>query len=230
MKILVIIISHEMSTSFFSHILIFDNYMKLLSDKHKIEYAGISSQDDFKNYEDIISFKYKMVNPKRQITKLCDFITQNKDTLDYDLFIKIRPEIILLEQLNLDNLVENAINARARVYTGPRNIKYGLTVGGRGIHNHIKDYRFDLNETHIVLGDMFIIFDKNIVNNGTFHLNDYIKEYLDNHEVVHNEYTMTRIYNTKGTKLNVIGVNMLYYKRSDYYSHSGDIIHHEFVT
>jgi len=227
MRILVIIISDKMSESFFSHILIFDNYMKLLSNNHTIEYAGISSQDDFKNYEDIISFKYKMVNPKRQITKICDFISENKENLDYDLFIKTRPEIILLEQLNLDNLVENAVNARARVYIGPRNIKYGLSVGGRGIHSHIKDYGFDVNESHIVLDYEIIIFDKHIMNSGTYNLNDYIKEYLDINDVVHNEYTMTRIYQSKETKINVIGINMILYKNTNFFSFSGDINHRD---
>jgi hypothetical protein len=32
----------------------------------------------------VISFKYKMVNPALQFTKICDFITKYKDELAYD--------------------------------------------------------------------------------------------------------------------------------------------------
>ena len=87
MKILVIFISHKMSLDFIEQVTIFDKYMKELP--HTIEYAGISSFDDFHNYESIINFKYKMINPKRQITKLSDFLTTYKTNFDYDLFINI---------------------------------------------------------------------------------------------------------------------------------------------
>jgi len=166
MKILVIFISHKMSLDFTEQVIIFDKYMKELP--HTIEYAGISSFDDFHNYESIINFKYKMINPKRQITKLSDFLTTYKTNFDYDLFIKVRPEVKLLEQLNLNNLVINAINARAREYVGPRSIPYGITVGGEGNFKSTNGYMFDLNEKHIIIDDILFIFDKHVVNNDVF--------------------------------------------------------------
>ena len=50
----------------------------------EVEYCGISYQDEFHNYESIISFKYKIINTKRQLSKICDFITDYKAELYYD--------------------------------------------------------------------------------------------------------------------------------------------------
>jgi hypothetical protein len=94
MRILVIISSFEMYKELRENIIILNNYMKKLF--YTVHYAGISSSDDFKNYEDIIEFKFKMINPKKQLTKICHFIKENREQLNYDWYVKIRPEIMPL--------------------------------------------------------------------------------------------------------------------------------------
>jgi hypothetical protein len=227
MKILVIFISHKMSPQFIEQVTIFNNYMKELP--HTVEYAGISSFDDFENYETIIKFSYKMVNPKRQISKLSDFITTYSSSFDYDIFIKVRPEVKLLEQLNLNNLVINAVNARAREYVGPRNIQYGITVGGDGNFKHINGYGYDLDEKYLIIDDILFIFDKHVIKNNGFTFSDELKHYLDDKDTVHNEFTMTRILNSKNIKCNVIGINLLFYGNENYYAKSHDIIHQQLL-
>ncbi len=114
MRILVIISSNEFlqCKELRENIIILRNYMKDLP--YRVDYAGISSKDDFENYEDIIEFKFKMINPKKQLSKMCDFIKENRGQLNYDWYIKIRPEIMLMEQIPFDTLMSNSINARAR--------------------------------------------------------------------------------------------------------------------
>ena len=93
-----------------SNINILNNYLKKYEDS-VVDYCGISNSDDFYNYENIISFKYKIINPKQQFSKICDFITQYKAELDYDWFIKIRPDIKLLEPINFEVLSDTAISS-----------------------------------------------------------------------------------------------------------------------
>jgi hypothetical protein len=88
----------------------------------QVEYCGISNQNDFHTYEAIIPFKYTLINTKQQFSKLCDFITDYKSELDYDWYMKIRPDINLLEQIPFNTLLDRAINARARVYFGPKKL------------------------------------------------------------------------------------------------------------
>ena len=73
MTVLIIISNHLFDKKWSDNIKILNDYMKM-SD-HKVDYCGISNQDDFHNYEDIIQFKYKIINTKEQLNKICDFIT-----------------------------------------------------------------------------------------------------------------------------------------------------------
>jgi len=116
---------------------ILNNYMKLLN--MQVDYCGISNNNDFHNYEKYITFKYKRIDANKQITKICNFISEFKNELDYDYYMKIRPEIKLLEQINFDFLDNNAVNARARVYRGPKKVKYDMSVKGEGPWKYIID-------------------------------------------------------------------------------------------
>ena len=107
-----------------------------------VDFCGISSYDDFSAYESVITFKYKIINPVRGMSKICDFITKYKDQLDYDWFVKSRPENKLLEPIQFGLLLDNAINARARVYRGPKKIKYGCSVNGEGQWKDVGDVFF----------------------------------------------------------------------------------------
>jgi hypothetical protein len=187
--------------------------------EHQVDYAGISCEDDFSNYEDIITFKYKMINPKLEIDKMCDFIKEYKDTFDYDYFIKTRPEIKLLEQINFDTLCANSINARTRIYNGPRNIPFGSSVGGKGIWEHIKPNSYCYYEHNIVVDSTIYIFDKNVINNGGFDKTNFITE-----RVVQNEWYSTELWNERNINLNIIGINLIFYKSDEFYGYSGDII------
>lgn len=203
-KVLVIISSHEMDINNSNHIQILHDY--LINNKNiSVDYCGISNQNDFHNYENIITFKYKMINPKFQLSKICDFITETN--LDYDWYIKIRPDIKLLEPINFDVLSDNAINARARVYKGPKKIKYGMSVNGPGYWAHIGDcYYNDIEqEDEIVIDDMFYIFHNNLIKNGGFN--------KINSDVIQNEWFHTRIWKERNINLNIIGIclnNMKY--------------------
>jgi hypothetical protein len=149
MKILVIICSQEMNINNSENIEILNNYL-INIENSTIDYCGISSNNDFNNYENIISFKYKIINTKRQLSKICDFITENKNNLDYDWYIKIRPDLKLLENINFSMLSDTAINARARFYRGPKQIEYGMSINGEGGFKDVGDCYFDTIEKEII--------------------------------------------------------------------------------
>jgi len=183
----------------------------------EVNYCGISNQDDFGNYETIINFKYKIINPKYQLSKLCDFITDNKSELDYDWYFKIRPDVKLLENINVDILSDNAINARARVYNGPRKIRYGLSTGGIGMWSGIRNIHFSPSEHDIILDDQLFIFHKKIIDKGGFDKIGEISGWWGNRE---NEWGHTQIYNKRNIPLYVIGLYVEFTKNNTF---SGDI-------
>lgn len=205
MRILVIISSHKLDKAHRSNIVILRDYFK------GADYCGISNEDDFHNYEDIITFKYKIINPKKQLSKICDFISDHSPHYRY--FVKCRPDVKLLEPIDFQKINKNAINARARVYYGPRIIQYGMSVNGAGIWDNIGEcYYFD-KEYHVVLDDMLYIFHKKVVKRGAFKKLVYEEE-------KQNEWLHTRVFLHRDIPLNVIGINLIFTKNDTY---SGDI-------
>jgi hypothetical protein len=208
MKVLVIISSEQHNSEHIDNIIILNNYLKNM----QVDYCAISSKSDFHTYENIIKYKYKFKSPKLQLTKICDFINIYCDELDYDWYIKFRPEIKLLEPINFDKLLDNAINARARVYIGPKKIKYGMSVNGEGPWKNIGNCEYNVEEKKIILDDMLYIFHKNIINKGGF-------------EIIENcgcqdEYFHTSIWESRNINLNIIGINLEFTK---YNAISGDL-------
>jgi hypothetical protein len=210
MRLLVIICSHEMNKSDLNNIVKFNGY--LLSQNITVDYCGISNQDDFNNYEDIISFKYKIINKKKQLSKICDFITKYNSELDYDWYIKTRTDLMLLEPINFDILLNNAINARARQYVGPQQIPNGSSVGGEGMWSYIKDYAYNNYISEIVLDDMIYIFSKDVKNKEAFNI-------IPEHDL-ENEWTHSNIWKSRNIALNVIGIYAIFTKYNVY---SGNI-------
>ena len=183
------------------NIQILNDYVKELSKEHTVEYAGISSKDDFSTYEHILSFKYKMVNPKMQLSKICDFITEYRSQLDYDWFVKTRPEIKLLQQLSFD-LAENTIHARARMYKGPQSLKYASSLMG-GDESY-KQYR--TKEQELVLDDQIYIFHKSVVDkNGFTPFQQGRRE---------DEWLHTNLWSSRGINRNMISLHVAFTKYS----------------
>lgn len=212
MKLLVIIVSHDFNKRHWDNIRVLNSYLCCLPDTI-VNYCGISTQDNFHNYEDIISFNYKVINSKRQLSKICDFITDNKSTLDYDWFIKIRPDSRLLGPINFELLSDNAINGRARLYHGPKRVKYGLSTGGKGCWESIKECSYQPDETEIIMDDHFFMFHNNIIQLNAF---DKIAKNL----IVENEWVHTMCWKSRNIKFNVIGINLVL---TDYNAGSGDV-------
>jgi len=203
-----------MDAMYLSNIVALNNYTDKLRVNNTVDYCGISSSDDFKNYENTISFKYKIVNPKYQLGKMCDFITDNIDSLDYDWYIKTRPEIKLLEDIDFDMLSPTSINARARVYRGPKKIKYGSSTGGAGYWSHVNDCKYSATESGIILDDQIYIFNRAI-------LNKWRKITQGPRE---NEWVHTPYWRSNAIGLNVIGLNVEFtIKESRGFAMSGDI-------
>jgi hypothetical protein len=182
--------------------------MKLLNIDY--EYCGICNENNFHHYD--IPFKYKIINPKLQFSKVCDFITDYKSELDYDWYIKFRPDVRLLENIDLNMLSDNAINARARVYHGPKKLTYGSSIGGEGYWSYIREYTYNETEHDVILDDMLYIFHHNVVKLGAF---DKVEP-----STCENEWFNATVFNTRHIPFNVIS---LYLVNTKYNGFSGNI-------
>ena len=199
MKLLIIISSHKFDKAWINNIIILNNYIKMNANI-EVDYSAISNQDDFHNYESIISFKYKTINTKYQFSKICDFITDNKSELNYDWYMKFRPDLKLLENINFDLLCENAINARSRVYFGPKKIKYGMSI-------NLREFHYDDNEHNVIVDDQLYIFHKNVVEKGAFDKIEAgsIRGWWG---TIENEWVHSIVFESRNIPINIIGINL----------------------
>ena len=213
MKVLVIITTLSMDINSIQNIIILKYYMDQLKQIcYTIDYGGISSFNDFENYENIINFKFKLVSPKKQLSKLCDFINIYKDNLNYDWYIKIRTEVKLLEQLQFCNLLKTSINVRTRVYKGPKKILYGSSKGGEGIWNHEKGFIYSDKEEEIIPDDHIYIFHHNIIELEGF---KQTEPYTD---IIEDEWFHKCQWDKYNIPINPIGINMDFTKFGHAYS------------
>ena len=211
-----IIVSGEMHISLRENIQILKDSF---NDEHQVDYAAVSSQDDFKNYEDIISFKFKMINSVSQLSKVRDFIEKYRTDLDYDWYIKTRPEVKLLQQLDFTKYAENAMNARARYYVGPKKIQYGCSVGDpNGEWPSFYRGQYSDVEGEIILDDHIFIFDNSLINAGFYTQTEpYPPERQD-------EHYHTRFWNARKITMNPIGINMIFTRpNGGFQSRSGNV-------
>lgn len=169
----------------------------------------VKNESDINKYDDILYIKYKYVNQRKQLSKVCDFISETN--LDYDWFIKLRPEIELLDKIDFDVLCKDSINARARKYNGPLKIRYGSSIGGIGTFGNKNQFnetngdgsiKYTETETLVILDDIIYIFHKNVINQGAFS-----KIVINQHE---NEWFHTSTWKHRNIKFNVIGINCLF--------------------
>ena len=201
MRILVIIVSHEFHERDLNNIRTLSDYMK----DHNVDYAGITNGNMFPIFESVIPFKYKMINFAGQHSKICGFINHFKNMLNYDWYIKIRPDIKMLEPINF-SLLKSAMNARARVYTGTDCIPYGSSISGPGPWQNIsiKDLSYGKENEEFVLDDQLYIFDDTVIRNGGFNFEDT--------GAYQNEWVFTACLTKNGIPLNIIGINLEFTK------------------
>ena len=208
MKLLVILATNKMVINLKRNIIRLDFLLR--SQGHEVDYAGISSTDDFANYEDIIRFKYKEIDNKYQLTKVCNFI--QKYSLDYDWFIRFRLEMFLLEPIDFTRLCPMSINARARKYSGPKHIQYGMSIELQS--------SFSEEESLVEMDDQIYIFHTNTINKGAFlDIDKYNNKINIENETVHTEF-----WNLRGIPFNIIPINALFIRDSSWIGYqSGSI-------
>jgi hypothetical protein len=203
-----------MNPIFLPNIVILRDFLK----DYQTDFAAVLSSDEFAKFEGTIPLKYKEIHAKRQLSKTCHFITKYKDQLDYDWYIKIRPDVKLLEPIDFDQCNDSMINARARVYNGPRTIKHGLSACGEGEGNWAKCYTYNDVEKDIILDDMVWIFGKKLIDAGGFSV-DHIEE-----PDMEGEWYITDIWKKKNIPLHVVGINLhLLYDNGEFRNSGTDI-------
>jgi hypothetical protein len=208
-SILFILTALTMDMRFVVNIHILNDYIKKLSTRYTVHVACISGQDDFDVFEDILPFTYKVISTKMQLDKLCDFVS---GCPPYDWYVKIRPEVQLLEQLDFDSYSKEGINARARVYTGPLSVKHASSAGGQGYLDYVHAIHYSPELEEIILDDQVYIFHRTVVEKGGFapitdeergHRDWYITSPGKQHEWFH-----TGVWISRKIPLNLIGIHM----------------------
>ena len=129
-KILLIIVSNKMDIEYKNNIISFNE--KIINNFDNIDVCLVSSYDDFDNYDSIINVKYKIKCKDRQFSKMVEvFKYLNNNNITYDWYIKVRPDLVLLDNIDKDFINKcdkNSLNSRVRFYIGPEiNIKYGAS-------------------------------------------------------------------------------------------------------
>ena len=211
-SILIILSTKEMYPKCKSQIKTLKRYIDHLSKSYKVDIAGISSKDDFDNYSDIINFRYKYINSKMQISKICDLISKYGHKLNYDWFVRTRPEIELLDfdEINFHKLPKDAVSGRARVYRGPHTRKHSCSVGGVGDHSEYVNCKYRNKEEEVTIDSNFYVFHKNVVDKGGFSKISGAQGVEDGHpgRDREDEWYLSSIMLSRGIKLNIIGINM----------------------
>jgi hypothetical protein len=212
------IVGHSMPKQYMPHIDLIKSHMYALSGTFIVDYACISSYDDFDIYDSILSFKYKVTNNKKQLEKVCDFLSSCPEK--YDWYIKTRPEVLLLEVPDILSLSTDSIHARVRGYIGTKKILFGCSVGGTGgwssfnintIYSDNKKYEW-LDD--VWLDDHIYIFNKYVVDNGAFAiLTPEINKFLPwNYDDKQDESIHNSVWNHRNIKKNPIGIHLIFKK------------------
>ena len=207
MRILVMVVSGVDLMPYSKDLYTLQEFMTKHYSQDTVDYACITSSASNSICNDSIQFKYTEINSNMQLSKVCDFITKYKDQLNYDWFIKIRPEIQLLTKIDIDTLSTDCIHARAREYRGPRRIVYGNSVSGEGEHSSINASFYSDKEDIIALDDQIYLFHRNIIDMGgfvPFKTNELEREWFH-----------SNCWKSRGIKLNVIGVDVIFTRKNE---------------
>ena len=214
MKLLVILITNINDKKWKDNIKNLNNKLKNSLKNVNIDYCNISSNSDLDNYSDVISFKYKIIDKSLQFDKISKFITDYKSELNYDWFIKFRPELILKEPIDFNKLSNNSINARARSYIGPLKIKNGaitpLDIDKNLVTNHTQ---YSKQTKYLILDDQMYIFHKNVIDLGGFNKvnnksNDLNFKEAKRYKKRQDEWIHSGIWNCRNINQNIIGLNI----------------------
>ena len=199
-----------MDTRYLVNIHILNHYIKELSKRYVVDVACISGRDDFEPFEEILPFKYKVISPKKQLDKICDFVSEC--TEQYDWYVKIRAEVQLLEQLDFDSFCPDSINTRTRVYNGPLSVKHGSAVGGKGYLEYVHATHYSPELKEIVVDEMIYIFSRRLVEKGKFlPITDeergrkdwYFTSLWNQHEWFH-----TAVWKSRQIPFNIVSINV----------------------
>tara|TARA_B100000902_G_C27317399_1_gene922208 strand:+ start:3424 stop:4170 length:747 start_codon:yes stop_codon:yes gene_type:complete len=142
---------------------------KFIEEDVEIDVCLINSSevDELNNYDDILNnIKYKFNDKQsKQYEKIANTIN-SIDINYYDWFIKIRSDLELLEDINMDKIKicdKNRINSRVRWYIGKHiNILNGTSFSVTKDSPWTNSYLYDNNINYIVPDDQIYIFHKSI--------------------------------------------------------------------
>lgn len=134
-KILIIIVSRDINNTHRHALLTIKNNLidSLKNDDNIVDLCSVLSETNYDmSYKSILgNFKYEFICTDPQLRKVC-YIFEKIKYDDYDWYIKVRPEIYLLEKItnkNFEFFSKEKINSRCRCYEGEKiNLSNGLSI------------------------------------------------------------------------------------------------------
>lgn len=205
-RILIMFVSRSMDSKWLDNIRSIQQRCINVLGHNQIDIACISGTDDADTYESVLGhIKYKVVSDKPQFSKLFDFVASCPET--YDWYIKLRPDIELLEditQQKLSSFCKNSVNARVRRYVGNARIPYGASIGGRWQHINNAEIHHAPHEKHIILDDQVYIFHRSVIEKGGF-------EPIDESNRIWGEQFISDVWTARNIRLNPIGLRVIFH-------------------
>lgn len=149
-KILLVFTNRSMENNWGSLASIRDKLINPLKKHYTLDIAVVTSIEYNNEYDNILGkAKYKILYEKPVISKMCKLL-ENINYDDYNWYIKIRPEITLLENIDINTIKKcciNSVNGRVRHYFGPYiNMKNAVSIPNHQIRScqnsniNIKDW------------------------------------------------------------------------------------------
>lgn len=229
-KILLVFTNRSMENNWGSLASIRDKLIVPLKKYYTLDIAIVTSNKYNDEYENILGkAKYKILCKKPVVSKLCKlFETINYD--DYNWYIKIRPEITLLENIDINTIkkcCKNSVNGRVRHYFGPYiNIKNAVSIPDHQIRScqnsdininswNKNDFKYK-KEASLAPDDILYIFSKLVAKKfidvyikkiEEENIPKGIKEYLVKEINSQNEGFHGAYYKYNNINYNIIGLN-----------------------
>ena len=121
-------------------------------------------------------------------------------------------------------MTEGYIHGRVRIYTGPKHVLNGSSVGGPGPFQNVQACFYKETEELIILDDHVVIFDIKVVENGIFNsyreneISDLYYSTLSATDIslgatspnmwCEHEPFAYHLFKSRGAKFNLIGIDM----------------------
>jgi hypothetical protein len=161
-------------------------------------FLSCSDKKTINNYDRRLKKRIKMkkYDPEKQHSKMCNLYAEMEH--DHLWYVKYRPEMIFLEEFDIEKCSKDKLSTRARYYTGPKRLKYGGSCPKHCVDE--KTYVYSKKETRVIMSDQFYVVPRKISDRA-------FKRPKKKYNGFEAECYHTGCFSDNGVKFNIIDVN-----------------------